>query len=181
MTIMLFNKKLIVTTILLSGVMLLASMTFVQQQPPQQRVDPKVTNLKVLPKKLTFRQVDHIMDQWSDALGVRCTFCHVRNEQTRKTDYASDAKPEKEMARKMYTMTAKLNSKYFKGEKDSLGVVKMASVNCYTCHRGVAHLETATWPVHGAPAQRPQGAPGQGGPGGAPRPQGTPPAQGGGF
>jgi hypothetical protein len=166
MTIMLFNKKLLVTTVLLSGIVLLASMTLIQQQPPQQRVDPKVTNLKVLPKKLTFRQVDHIMDQWSDALGVKCGFCHARNEETKKMDYASDAKPEKQMARDMYKMTAKLNSKYFKGEKDSLGVVKMASVNCYTCHRGVAHLETATWPPHGRPA-------------GPPKPQGAPPAAGG--
>jgi hypothetical protein len=170
MTIMLFNKKLMVTSGLLSGVILLASMTLIQQQPLQQRVDPKVTNLKVLPKKLTFRQVDHIMDQWSDALGVRCGFCHARNEETKKMDYASDAKPEKQMARDMYKMTAKLNAKYFKGEKDSLGVVKMASVNCYTCHRGVAHLETATWPPHGRPA---------GPPAGAPKPQGAPPAAGG--
>jgi hypothetical protein len=157
------NKKLIVTIGLLAGGVFLASMTLIQQ--PQQRVDPKVTNLKVLPKKLTYRQVDHIMDQWADALGVRCTFCHVRNEETRKTDYASDAKPEKEMAREMYRMTVKLNSKYFKGEKDSLGVAKMVSVNCYTCHRGVAHLETATWPPHGRQAgpppvsqPKPQGA-----------------------
>lgn len=166
-----FDKKLLVTTVMLAGVVLLASMTLVQQQqPPQQRIDPKVTNLKVLPKKLTFRQVDHIMDQWSDALGVRCGFCHARNETTKKMDYASDAKPEKQMARDMYTMTAKLNSKYFKGDKDSLGVARMASVNCYTCHRGVAHLETATWPPHGRPAGPP--------PGGAPRPQGAPPVQG---
>jgi hypothetical protein len=159
-----FDKELLVSAVMLAGVVFLASMTLIQQQPLQQRVDPKVTNLKVLPKKLTFRQVDHIMDQWSDALGVRCGFCHARNEETKKMDYTSDAKPEKQMARDMYTMTAKLNSKYFKGEKDSLGVAKMASVNCYTCHRGVAHVEAATWPPHG----------------GAPRPQGTPPAQGGG-
>jgi hypothetical protein len=171
MTIMRFNKKLLVTICLISAVIVLASMTLIQQQPPQQRVDPKVTNLKVLPKKLTFKQVDHIMDQWADALGVRCGFCHARNEETKKMDYASDAKPEKEMARDMYRMAAKLNSKYFKGEKDSLGVAKMSSVNCYTCHRGVAHLETATWPPHGRPAGPP--------PGGQPRPQGTPPAQGG--
>ncbi|NNU32994.1 c-type cytochrome [Mucilaginibacter sp. S1162] len=166
------NKNLTVTICLISAVIVLASMTLIQQQPPQQRVDPKVTNLKVLPKKLTFRQVDHIMDQWADALGVRCGFCHARNEETKKMDYASDAKPEKEMARDMYRMTAKLNSKYFKGEKDSLGVAKMSSVNCYTCHRGVAHLEAATWPPHGRPAGPP--------PGGQPKPQGTPPAQGGG-
>ncbi|MFD2147244.1 c-type cytochrome [Mucilaginibacter antarcticus] len=172
---MLLNKKLLITASLLSGVILLASMTLQQPQGPE----PKLMNIKVLPKKLTFKQVDHIMDQWSAALGVRCNFCHVRNEETRKTDYASDAKPEKQMARDMYKMTAKLNSKYFKGENDSLGVAKMLSVNCNTCHRGVAHLEQATWPSRGGGAPRPQGAPGQGGPGGAPRPQGTPPAQGG--
>lgn len=143
-----FNKKLLIPIVLISGAITLASMTMInQQQPPQQqRVDPPVTNLKVLPKKLTYRQVDHIMDNWAAALGVRCNFCHEPNASGKGMNFASDAKPEKKMAREMYKMTAKLNNKYFKGEKDSLGVAKMASVNCYTCHHGVAHLETAIWP-----------------------------------
>lgn len=158
-----FNKKLLIPIVLISGAITLASMTMINQQPQQQeRVDPPVTNLKVLPKKLTFRQVDHIMDNWSAALGVRCNFCHEPNVNGKGMNFASDAKPEKQMAREMYLMSAKLNKKYFKDTKDSLGVAKLGSVNCYTCHRGVAHLEAATWPErkHGPmppPAPKPQG------------------------
>ena len=170
-----FNKKLLVPIVLISGVITLASMTMInQQQQPQpqqqQRVDPPVTNLKVLPKKLTYKQVDHIMDNWAAALGVRCNFCHEPNKVGRGMNFASDAKPEKKMAREMYLMAAKLNKKYFKGEKDSLGVAKLGSVNCYTCHHGVAHLEAATWPKRGGMMMPPP--PAGGGQGGA-----QPPAQ----
>lgn len=66
---------------------------------PQQRPEPQLVNLKVFPKNVPYRVLDHAMDVWCDALGVRCNFCHVRNEQTNKMDFASDAKPEKTAAR----------------------------------------------------------------------------------
>ncbi len=165
-----FNKKLLVPICLLSGSIFLASMTLIQQAPPQERVDPKLTNIKVLSKKLTYKQVDHIMDNWAAALGVKCNFCHARNNETKKMDFASDAKPEKKMAREMFLMAAKINKKYFKGGKDSLGMAKLSSVNCYTCHHGVAHLEEATWPKRGGGGPNP-GVP-AGGTGGQPKPQG---------
>jgi Photosynthetic reaction centre cytochrome C subunit. len=165
-----FNKNLLIPVLLISGVISLASMTMINQQPEpqQQRVEPPVTNLKVLPKKLTHKQVEHIMDNWAAALGVKCGFCHEPNKVGRGMNFASDAKPEKKMAREMYQMAAKLNKKYFKGEKDSLGVAKLGSVNCYTCHRGVAHLEAATWPERKR-GNMPGGARPQGGQGGAPQ------------
>ena len=159
-----FNKKLLIPIVLILGVISLASMTLVNKQPIQERVDPPVTNLKVLPKHLTFKQVDHIMDNWAASLGVRCGFCHEPNANGKGMDFASDKKPEKQMAREMYQMAAKLNKKYFKGEKDSIGVAKLGSVNCYTCHQGVAHLEAATWPVRKHNMMPPPGAP---------KPQGT--------
>jgi hypothetical protein len=168
-----FNKKIAIITGLLSGIIVLASMTFVQQTPPQQpRVEPKLVNIKVLPKQMTYREVDHMMDQWAASLGVKCSFCHVRNEATRKSDYPNDSKPEKLMARKMYLMTTRINKKYFKAVKDSLGM-NFSSVNCYTCHRGVAKLDKATWPKQNGPGggQRPPG--GQAGPGGQSGPQGA--------
>jgi len=174
---MYFNRKIIVAVGLISSVVVLASMTAIQQQgppPQQQRVDPKLVNIKVLPKKMTYRQVDHLMDEWANSLGVRCTFCHAQ-------DKASDEKPEKLMARKMYEMTAKINSKFFKAKKDSLKAVIESNVNCYTCHRGVSHPEIMVAPT----PPRPQRPPGQGGPGGqrpggqaAPAGQGTPPPAG---
>jgi hypothetical protein len=172
-----FNKKLLIPICLLSGVILLASMTLIQQQTPKQD-DEKAVNLKVLPKHISHKDLEKVMGQWASSLGVRCNFCHARNDETKKTDFASDAKPEKKMAREMYLMATKINKKYFKsGNKDSIGVAKLGSVNCYTCHRGVAHLEAATWPKRGGggpggPGMVAPGAPGPGGPGGQPKPQG---------
>lgn len=128
------NKKLFITlsltTLIIFGA--LASL------PPE---PPKAKNLKVLPKKLTHKQLDHIMDGWAHALGVKCNFCHVRNTETNKMDFASDAKPEKKMAREMYKMTSKINQKYFNAHKDSLGMVMFTGVSCVTCHHGTAHPE----------------------------------------
>ena len=120
------------------------------------------------------------MDEWSSSLGVRCNYCHARDESANRTDYASDAKPEKEMARHMYKMMVTINKKYFKaGEKDTLGMVKLTSVNCNTCHNAKSKPELTVPkraafggpPPGGAPGARPQGTPPAGGPpaGGAPR------------
>ncbi|MDB5157029.1 MAG: c-type cytochrome [Mucilaginibacter sp.] len=169
---MYFNKKLLVPICLFSVVMLLASMTLIQQTPKEE--DEKAVNLKVLPKNISHKDLEKVMKQWASSLGVKCNFCHARNDETKKMDFASDAKPEKKMAREMYLMATKINKKYFKsGDKDSIGVAKLGSVNCYTCHNGVAHLEDATWPKPGnGPGMPPPGAPGTGGPAGQPKPQG---------
>lgn len=165
------NKKIAVIAALFLAVIVLASMTFQQQQP--QRPPEPVKNLKVLPKKLTRNQVNKVMDEWSSSLGVRCNYCHARDESANRTDYASDAKPEKEMARHMYKMMVTINKKYFKaGEKDSLGMVKLTSVNCNTCHNAKAKPELTIPkragfggppPAGGAPGARPQGVPPAGG------------------
>jgi hypothetical protein len=93
------------------------------------------TNLKVLPKKMPKEQVEKLMRVWSKGLGVRCNFCHERGND------ALDTKPEKLMAREMYKMTAKINSKYFKAKKDSTGMMMETGVACVTCHHGAAHPE----------------------------------------
>ncbi|HTH81810.1 MAG TPA: c-type cytochrome [Mucilaginibacter sp.] len=164
---MLINKKIFITLGLLSGIVVFASMTSIQQA---QQEEPKPVNLKVLPKNISHKDLERVMGNWAASLGVRCNFCHARNEETKKTDFASDAKPEKEMARHMYLMAAKINKKYFKvdSQKDSIGMMKLTSVNCYTCHHGVAHLEAATWPKRGGgpgpgPGGQGMGAPGMGG------------------
>src|ERR1700733_1695493 len=106
---MIINKKFAITTGLIGIIALCVSATLPQQQ---QHEPPKLVNLKVFPKNVPYRVLDHQMDVWSDALGVRCNFCHVRDEQTNRMDFASDAKPEKTMARHMFEMTAKINKKY---------------------------------------------------------------------
>ncbi len=130
------NKKLSITVGLLSimGLSIAASM-------PDDKTPPKLVNLKVFPKNVPYEVLDHAMDVWAESLGVHCSFCHARNTETNKMDFASDAKPEKEIARKMFKMTGQINKKYFKAGKDSLGMIMQTSVSCNTCHNGKAHPE----------------------------------------
>jgi len=175
---MYLNTKIIVTAGLLSGAVLLASMTLIQQQgpppqqgapqqgPPQQQQERKYTNLKVLPKHISNRDLGNIMNVWRRSLGVQCGFCHARNTETNQMDYASDAKPEKLTARKMVTMASKINSKYFDTKKDSIGMMSLTSVSCNTCHRGATKPEVALAaqaPRGGGPGGQGQGGQGQGG------------------
>ncbi|HVV54754.1 MAG TPA: c-type cytochrome, partial [Mucilaginibacter sp.] len=111
------NKKIAV----IAGFAGVVTLSIAASMPQQQGPPPKPHNLKVLPKNIPFRVLDHIMDGWAASLGVHCNFCHARNEQTNKMDFASDAKPEKTIARHMFVMVSKINKKYFKADKDSLG------------------------------------------------------------
>jgi hypothetical protein len=73
------------------------------------------------------------------------TFCHCpfrRQFSNHHLDFASDAKPEKNIARHMYTMAAKINKKYFSFDKDDKGVT-IPAVTCMTCHRGSPHPDEA--------------------------------------
>lgn len=160
------NRKLTVAAGLI-GIMALS----IAASAPQPREEPKLVNLKVFPKNVPYRVLDHAMDVWAASLGVHCNFCHVRNAETKKMDFASDEKPEKLMAREMFKMTAKINTKYFKGTKDSLGMVITTGINCYTCHKGTSHPEIKLPEEHHGPGGPPPGGPGappQGGPGGPP-------------
>ena len=130
------NKKLAIVTGF-SAVIALS----IAASAPQERQPPKLVNLKVFPKNIPYRVLDHTMDVWAESLGVHCTFCHARDAQTNKMDFASDAKPEKTMARHMFEMTAKINKKYFGAKKDSLGMMMNTGVNCNTCHNGTSHPE----------------------------------------
>ncbi|GGB00742.1 hypothetical protein GCM10011500_15680 [Mucilaginibacter rubeus] len=134
MTIMPVNKKLLVTLGLLS-IVVFGAMTNIKPQ------DEGFKNLKVLPKNISGENLHKVMEDWEHSLGVHCNFCHARNEETKKMDWASDAKPEKAMARDMYKMMNKINQKYFHAKKDSLGMIMQSGVNCNTCHRGTAHPE----------------------------------------
>ena len=170
---MLISKKLTITAGLF-GIMALG----IAASMPQERQPPKLVNLKVFPKNIPYRVLDHTMDVWAASLGVHCNFCHVRDGQTGKMDFASDAKPEKETARHMFRMTEKINKKFFKGEKDSLGMVIQSGVACITCHNGKAHPEVKVPERQHGPAGTPPFGPGIPPPGNTPPgtpPPGTPP------
>jgi hypothetical protein len=73
-------------------------------------------NLKVLSSGENLLDV---MRTFNLSLREECNFCHT------PPDFASDARPMKNVAREMMKMTSDLNSKLGNG-----------TVTCYTCHRG---------------------------------------------
>jgi cytochrome c553 len=96
-------------------------------------------NLRVLPKNISSKELSKIMvDEFQDDLGVSCNFCHAENPVTHRPDYASDGKPEKEIARAMMRMTIGVNRKYFKLRHPMIGDSTLA-ITCGTCHHGVPH------------------------------------------
>ena len=128
-------KKIAVALILF--VLLVAGMSAIR--PPDDK-KPSWKNLKVLSKHITHEELGKIMDEWKEALGVKCGFCHApsADSTSHRLDFASDAKPEKDIARHMYRMTAKINKKYFSFDKDDKGAM-IPAITCMTCHRGNPH------------------------------------------
>ena len=110
--------------------------------------DPPHKNLKVLPQDISGQQLIGTMKFFSQSLGVRCTFCHVGEEGKPLStfDFASDAKREKQTARKMLAMVHRINEEDF-GVTDFSKV----KVTCFTCHRGAKHPLTAPPPDAATP------------------------------
>jgi len=102
-----------------AAILLAASPLFAQQEPG---------NLKVL-TGLSRLQLQRQMNVMRAGLGVHCDYCHVAPTEAngKKWDFASDANPKKDIARRMITMMADLNKNSFKGQPE---------LTCYTCHRG---------------------------------------------
>ena len=79
-------------------------------------------------KDVPAEQLLNIMNKgFSNALGVGCDHCH------NTSDWASNEKNEKQIAREMMTMSGQIrdmitNIKEIDSDK--------ATINCYTCHRG---------------------------------------------
>lgn len=129
-------KTILTLTILIVTVFLMSA--FMPQQEAK-----KFTNLKVLPKDISPEDLDKVMDGFKAALGVKCNFCHAAGQSDPKhLDFASDAKPEKNIARGMMKMTSKINKKYFH-IKSAEAPNAVLAVNCISCHNGKAHPETA--------------------------------------
>jgi hypothetical protein len=71
---------------------------------------PAPTNLKALSKDTTGDQVIALMRAYEGELGVECEYCHARNPETKRNDFASDANPVKDKARLMIKMTENISS-----------------------------------------------------------------------
>ena len=92
---------------------------------PAEQVFKNVQTLKGMPAG----RLLHVMEfAFTPALGVDCEHCH--NEEK----WESDEKPEKDIARKMWTMQLQV-SEQVKGIVNK----ENAAVNCTTCHRGDVH------------------------------------------
>lgn len=118
-------------------------------------------NLQVLPKDTAPQEVGAMMQQFTRALGVQCTYCHVQNTpppltaeeaaaqaaanppaagrgrgrgQGPQMDFAADDKRQKQTARLMLTLVNGLNARIaaIPGRR-----ADASRVQCATCHRGV--------------------------------------------
>lgn len=94
------------------------------------------------PARKVFRNVKHLGDMpadrllrvmefgYSRSLGVSCDHCHVA------TDWASDEKDAKRIARAMATMAKELNESTLAEIPELVERKPKSTVNCTTCHRG---------------------------------------------
>lgn len=103
--------------------------------PVAAQIPDKVTNLQLLDKDSSPRQVVGIMRDWAGGLGVRCNHCHVGPDNLVGMDFASDEKATKRTARRMLEMSRTLNRTLLKDLPSTEGE-RTQVVSCYTCHRG---------------------------------------------
>jgi len=106
----------------LSISLLFAAMVIAVAAIPAQPSIPQSSfeNIKVL-TGMSDTDIRNEMNDWTEALGVTCTYCHVAG------DFPSDMNPKKETARKMATMVKTINKDFLDGK-----------AKCVLCHRGAA-------------------------------------------
>lgn len=101
-------------------------------KPPQ----TEYKNLQILPKDISSQKLDSIMDSYSKALGIGCSFCHTPHISIPDSlDYASDKNEMKTNARNMMRLTIDINQKYFYYDS-TIPPVYLNVVRCKTCHHG---------------------------------------------
>ncbi len=102
----------------------------------------KSKNLKVLPENTSAQDLAKTMKQFNNALGVRCTFCHVGEEgkDLETYDFVSDNISEKQSARVMMSMVEVINKQQL--TKMSKRNVQVKEVSCVTCHHGLIEPTT---------------------------------------
>ena len=103
------------------------------------RDETRYKNLKVMPKNTNKYQMDSVMHHFTNALGVRCNYCHVYNQEQKSMDFASDNNDHKKTARDMMRMTNRINRKYFDVKKSSRMDARL-EVTCFSCHHGSAEV-----------------------------------------
>jgi len=129
------NKKITFVIMLCIGMVALQSFKYQQRHDDD---DDKPTNLKILSKDISEKELHNIMKSFSMSLGVRCNYCHVAQavpgQEHPKWDFASDDKKEKITAREMMKMTMAINAEHLSKIK-SMGD-PLEEIRCVTCHMG---------------------------------------------
>ena len=138
------NKSILVIATCLFSVIVFQA--FTKSHQPQHK------NLQILPKDISNDDLDSVMHHFTASLGVKCSYCHVKNEATDKMEFAKDDKPEKLIARKMMLMAIDINKNHFQQIEETMDSGKFVMptdtsavsymlkyVTCYTCHHGDPH------------------------------------------
>lgn len=106
-------------------------------QTPRKFPPDSLLNTHVIPRSTPPTQVIGQMRDFTFALGVRCSHCHVGEEgrPLGEFDFPADDRRPKRVAREMMKMVAEINRRLDTlPERGSDGL----EVTCNTCHRGVA-------------------------------------------
>ena len=129
------NRKILVAGSLLT--ITIVSVSAIQPAPKGN----EYKNLQVLPKDISSKALQQVMvDEFEDGLGVGCNYCHAQEKGSLHLDYASDEKPEKQIARGMMRMTMDINKKYFSVKHPVIGDSSMV-ISCSNCHQGTIQPE----------------------------------------
>ena len=118
------------TTLLVLAAVALVS--FIPWTSSAQELPDEFQNLQVLSPDISKDELKEIMTGFTEALGVKCTFCHTIDE------YDKDDNKHKPMARNMIKLVVHLleNAEvYFPEETDQ------KKIGCATCHQGEAEIE----------------------------------------
>jgi photosynthetic reaction center cytochrome c subunit len=104
------------------------------------------SNLQVLAKDTELSDIVPMMKDFTQALGVRCQFCHSYTgsdpNALENFDFPADIVPAKTTARTMMGMLQTINRDLLKG----VGTPGRTKVTCYTCHRGERTPQTTATP-----------------------------------
>jgi hypothetical protein len=100
-----------------------------QEVPKQPPPGQAPRNLQLLPPDIGQAELIGVMQGFSRALGVECSYCHTR-------DFASDENPHKNVARGMMRMTARINDELLPAVAGLHARPGGPRVTCQTCHDG---------------------------------------------
>ena len=136
-------KRSVISLSALAFIVCSASWAVAQAPPPAgggragQQPPPPLTNLKIYPKDIPRQDLITTMQGFVRQLGTQaqggCAYCHAGTAP--QLDYASDANPKKDVARRMILMSREITGKL--PEVTGKPAAQITALRCATCHRGV--------------------------------------------